>query len=90
MPTPRPLLWDDLQLLGSARNGVSAPTLTAYRGIDQWEFSASATNQLSGSIELPHTYSDGADTFPATIFPQSFALHYRSDSDGSTAQNTKY
>lgn len=33
---------------------------------------------------------DGADTFPATIFPQSFALHYRSDSDGSTAQNTKY
>lgn len=25
-----------------------------------------------------------------TIFPQSFALHYRSDSDGSTAQNAKY
>jgi len=179
MPTPRPLSWDDLQLLGSARNGASAPTLTAYRGIEQWEFSAATTNQLSGSIELPHTYSegtdiiphahfttastnasgggvvlgieyticnpvdgatesapvtltatktipavnsqykqfsidlgtisgaglkvssliryrifrlggDGADTFPATIFPQSFALHYRSDSDGSTGQNTKF
>lgn len=33
---------------------------------------------------------DGADTFAGTIFPQSFALHYRSDSDGSTAQNAKY
>ncbi len=55
MPTPRPLLWDDLQLLGTARLG-----------------------------------GDGADTFAGTIFPQSFALHFRSDSDGSTAQNTKY
>lgn len=24
MPSPRPKLWDDLQLLGGARNGVSA------------------------------------------------------------------
>lgn len=180
MPAPRPLLWDDLQLLGSARSGVSAPTFASYRGgIYGLAFSASATDELHGSIELPHTYcegtdivphahfttastsaagggvvlgieyticnpvdgsteaapvtltatktipavnsqykqfsldlgtisgaglkvsaliryrifrlgGDGADTFPATIFPQSFALHYRSDSDGSTAQNTKY
>lgn len=53
MPTPRPLTWDDLQLLGVAR-------------------------------------MIGAATFAGTIFPQSFALHFRSDSDGSTAQNATY
>lgn len=180
MPTPRPLLWDDLQLLGGSRTGATPPTLASYRGgIYGLEFSASATNELHGSIELPHSYCEGtdiiphvhfttastnasgggvvlgieyticnpvdgstesapatltatkaipavnsqykqfnldlgtisgagikvsaliryrifrlgadpADTFAGTIFPQSFALHYRSDSDGSTAQNTKY
>lgn len=180
MPTPRPSTWDDLQILGSARPGASAPTLAVYRGgIYGLEFSASATNEIHGSIELPHAYKegsdlvphvhfatkdttaagggvvfgleytltlptngaaggapttitatkaipasnvqyqnfnldlgtisgaglkistliryrffrlggDGADTFPATVFPSSVAIHYQSDSDGSTAQNSKY
>lgn len=32
MPTPRPLLWNDLQIFGIARSGASAPTLSLYRG----------------------------------------------------------
>lgn len=180
MAARRPLLWDDLQLLGSARMGATPPTLAAYRGgLYQLEWSATATNELFGSVEIPHTYAegtdlvahvhwttaststagggvvwgieyalsdpatgstenapatlqatetipatnqqykersfdigtisgaglkvstliryriyrlggDGADTFPGTSFVQSFALHFRSDSDGSTGQNAKY
>lgn len=180
MPSPRPLLWNDFLLFGSARLGASAPNLSLYRGgIYGLEFSASATNELNGASEASHDYAEGldmvahvhfrtnstnaagggvrmgieyilcnaedgsvesapatllatktipavnsqykqfsldlgvipgaglkvsfnimyrifrlgadaADTFAGTIFPQSFALHYRSDSDGSTAQNTKY
>lgn len=69
MPAPRPLLWDDLQLLGTARLGASAPTLASYRGgIYGLEFSASATNEVHGSIELPHTYAEGTDLVPHVHF----------------------
>lgn len=69
MPTPRPSTWDDLQLLGSSRLGASAPTLALYRGgIYGLEFSASATNEIHGSIELPHTYKEGSDLIPHVHF----------------------
>lgn len=52
--------------------------------------SSRPTVEASTRFRLFRAGNDGADTFAGTIFPQSFALHFRSDSDGSTAQNAKY
>ena len=57
-----PDLWDDIQLLGSARTGATAPPFSLYRGgLYKFEFPANALDELHGSLELPHTYKEGTD-----------------------------
>lgn len=49
--------WEDLQLIGQARVGGTAPAFSAYdvTGIYMWHFSASANNELHFVTQLPHS-----------------------------------
>lgn len=55
--------WDDLQVQMAALRLPSAsyPSWLGYKGCEVLNFSASQTNTVYFSVQLPHTYKEGTD-----------------------------
>jgi hypothetical protein len=59
--------WDDITAdLGSGKvAGVNQPTWSTFRdGIEAYEFSASAMNELWITFHIKHDYAEGTDVYP--------------------------
>lgn len=84
-------MWEELAVTAFVPSSGSPPTLTAYGNIENYAFSASATNTAYGTVTLPGRYIDGTDLWPFIRWAPSntstnncvWEINYRTQPEGT-------